>query len=401
MREGHTRPERRPAVRAALLIVLLSFTTALPGCVIVQTGVTNPIPGMTTVAVAPFVNLSAERVVDGRRFALAYHAELQKIPGYQVIPVGVTEQAMVDLGIDLDGPDDALKLAKALGADAIVVGAVTDYTPYYPPRIGLQVSWYAPEPQRFSPGIPTDPQLSEAVKIWRFAASERARNAGSAAELIVRAQSPDGATVSANSLACDATADVARGPVLLAPDAKTTAPVPPEVRTVAANDGAFAEVANTPPPAPAAEEELPPLPAASAPSPAIAPAAPTANASVFPPASCPPASVEYGVPLCPPQYGPLSGIAVASVAAAGEWDPRQPIMSYTRLFDGADAELTALLRDYVVLSGDLRSGGWEAYLHRTEDFIRFASHRMIVEMLTLHGGESRRRYVWMMRRNRH
>jgi hypothetical protein len=76
-------------------------------------------------------------------------------------------------------------------------------------------------------------------------------------------------------------------------------------------------------------------------------------------------------------------------------------MSYTRLFDGADAELTALLRDYVVLSGDLRSGGWEAYLHRTEDFIRFTSHRMIVEMLTLHGGESRRRYVWMMGRDHH
>jgi hypothetical protein len=400
MREGHTRPERRPAVRAALLILFLAFTTVLPGCVIVQTGVKNPIPGMTTVAVAPFVNLSAERVVDGRRFALAYHAELQKIPGYQVIPVGVTEQAMVDLGIDLDGPDDALKLAKALGADAIVVGAVTDYTPYYPPRIGLQVSWYAPEPQRFSPGIPTDPQLSEAVKIWRFAASERARNNGPEAELIVRAQSPDGATVSANSLACDATADAARGPILLAPDAKTTAPVPPDVRIVAANDEAFAEVANTPPP-PAAEEELSPLPAAPAPSPAIAPAVPAMNDSLFPPANCPPTSVEYGVPFCPPQYGPSPRVAIAPVAAAGEWDPRQPIMSYTRLFDGADAELTALLRDYVVLSGDLRSGGWEAYLHRTEDFIRFASHRMIVEMLTLHGGESRRRYVWMMRRDHH
>lgn len=99
-------------------------------------------------------------------------------------------------------------------------------------------------------------------------------------------------------------------------------------------------------------------------------------------------------------YGPGAG-AYMPVAGPQAHDPRQPVMSYTRLFDGADAELTAILRDYVLLSGDLRSGGWEAYLHRTEDFIRFASHRMIVEMLTLHGGESRRRYVWMLNKNSH
>ncbi len=42
----------------------------------VQIGVTNPIPGLTTVAVVPFLNLSPERAVDGRRFALTYASEL-------------------------------------------------------------------------------------------------------------------------------------------------------------------------------------------------------------------------------------------------------------------------------------------------------------------------------------
>ena len=72
-------------------------------------------------------------------------------------------------------------------------------------------------------------------------------------------------------------------------------------------------------------------------------------------------------------------------------------MSYTRVFDGTDANLTAQLRDYVELSGDLRSGGWRAYLHRSEDFIRFTQHRMVVEMLTLHGGEGKRRIVFKKR----
>lgn len=73
-------------------------------------------------------------------------------------------------------------------------------------------------------------------------------------------------------------------------------------------------------------------------------------------------------------------------------------MSYTRIFDGDDADLVAALRDYVELSGDLRSGGWEAYLQRSEDFIRFASHMMIVEMLMLHGGEARHRIIFTGRK---
>ncbi len=146
-----------PAVFAALLA---------PGCAIIQIGVTNPIPGLSTVAVAPFLNLSAERATDGRRFALAYAMELQKVPGFEVVPVGVTETAMVDAKIDLNDVDDVLKLAKVLRVDAVVVGAVTDYSPYYPPRIGLQVNWYSPRPWAFYPGIQTEPQTRQQLNDW-------------------------------------------------------------------------------------------------------------------------------------------------------------------------------------------------------------------------------------------
>ncbi len=306
----------RHAFAAAVFAGLLA---AAPGCVIVQTGVTNPVPGLTTVAVAPFLNLSHERSVDGRRFAFAYQAELQKVPGFQVLPVGVTEQAISDLGLDLDGPDDALALAKELGVDAVVIGAVTDYNPYYPPRIGLQVAWYSPKAWQFVPGVPVQTAAGEPRPL-------------------ILAQSPDEA-----------------------------APAQPPL------------------PAPAAESE----PARLGPSMGGPSAMPPPVMSA-PFAACPP---EYGRcgPGCPPAFCPPSFDPAH--------DPRKPIMAYTRLFDGAEADLTALLRDYVALSGDLRSGGWEAYLHRSEDFIRFTAHRMILEMLTLHGGESKRRYVWMLHRN--
>ncbi len=82
------------------------------------------------------------------------------------------------------------------------------------------------------------------------------------------------------------------------------------------------------------------------------------------------------------------------------FDPRQPFMSYTRLFDGSDAALVANLRDYLEVSGDRRSGGWEAYLHRSEDFIRFTSHLMILEMLTLHGGQAKHQMIFKVRKYR-
>ena len=69
-----------------------------------------------------------------------------------------------------------------------------------------------------------------------------------------------------------------------------------------------------------------------------------------------------------------------------EFDPTRPLMSYTRMFDGADQELVNKLKDYLDLRGDRRSGGWEGCLQRSEDYIRFTSHLMIVEMLSLHGG---------------
>ena len=71
-------------------------------------------------------------------------------------------------------------------------------------------------------------------------------------------------------------------------------------------------------------------------------------------------------------------------------------MAYTRLFDGADADVAAALRDERALSGDLRSGGWQASLSRSEDFVRFCCRRSIAEMLELHGGLAETEYVWRL-----
>ena len=230
----------------------------------------NPAPNLPVIAVPPFVNLSAERAADGRRFALAYATELQQVPGFQVIPVGVAEVAAARLNLDPADPADALKLAEALGADAVVVGAVTDYDPYYPPRVGLQTAWYGRGDPAFLPGVQTDPHAARALGDADACETPRWKRAVRAAADVFRAQSLDGL---------------------------------PE---------------------------------------------------------------------------PL------------------PYMAYTRLFDGADADVAAALRDERALSGDLRSGGWQANLSRSEDFVRFCCRRSIAEMLELHGGLAETEYVWRL-----
>ena len=129
-------------------ILTLAFT---PGCQLLpdiayQPTVHNPFPQLSRVAIAPFFNASTEPTVDGQQFAVAYYNELQDVPGFEVVPVGVVETQMKLRKIQLNGPEDVQRLARELEVDAVVIGVVTDYSPYYPPRLGLQVKWFAANP---------------------------------------------------------------------------------------------------------------------------------------------------------------------------------------------------------------------------------------------------------------
>ncbi len=170
--------------RALALTICLALPLAGSGCAIVEVGMRNPVVGLETVAIAPFFNLSQERTVDGREFALDYYSELQKVPGFEVLPVGVTERAMVENGISLTSPHDAVRLAVILDVDAVVVGAVTDYDPYNP-RIGLKVAWYSPQQFLFLPN--EDPT----VPFFNRSADAPVKGPGRPKYDTARAQSPD------------------------------------------------------------------------------------------------------------------------------------------------------------------------------------------------------------------
>jgi hypothetical protein len=305
----------------------------------------NPFPQLSKVAVAPFFNLSTEPTVDGRRVALAYFNELQLVPGYEVVPVEVTERAMQDHHIALNGPADARLLAQFLNVDAVVIGAVTDYTPYYPPRMGMQVEWYAANPG-FHPippgyglpwGTPEECDIPAPLVFEAELALARAQ---------LKTQTPPYEKVpcetpAANGHQSGRAIPSQSGPALVGQPAPQK---PSEARP------ASYQVAVGGPPSVGLPPDWPD-PRGFIPPPPL----------THPPAACP---------------------------------SDCPVMRHTRLYNGHDGEFTEALSSYYFSRDDARIGGWQSYEQRSEDFIRFCCHMHISEMLSARGGAGETRVVW-------
>ena len=322
--------------RTALALGIALLAGVGSGYQAVPVSVGNPIPGMTTVAVAPFFNLSAEPSVDGRRFALAYYTELQKTANYQVIPVGVVEAAIQENELNMSSPADALKLAKILDADAVVVGAVTHYNPYYPPQMGVHVRWFSPRGWLFYPGIPTGEEERGIGYPPEDCPPCPPPESRKSTPPVLRGQSPG------STRQLDRSAPFGDAPATV---------------TLAQSQSSSGNGDSGP--------------------------------IIWPPGSDMSETWPGGGPRLPAEK-PNGAFCVP-----GQEDTIQPIMSYTRFFDGADCRLIEQLRGYYVLRGDMRSGGWEAYLNRSDDFLQFASFVLVVEMLELHGGPLKTEKVFL------
>lgn len=95
-------------------------------------------------AVAPLHNETGVSVVDPLDVTDRLARQVHSVQGLDVIPVNRTLAAMRALGMaDVASPADARRLAEALGADAIVVGTMTAWDPYNPPKIGLSLALFA------------------------------------------------------------------------------------------------------------------------------------------------------------------------------------------------------------------------------------------------------------------
>jgi hypothetical protein len=297
----------------------------------------NPFPQLHRVAILPFYNLSANPYVNQDDVAEAYYVELQQIPGFEVMPPGVVKQVLTLQQIEINSATDFQQLAQMLGVDVLIRGAVTEFDPYYPPRIGISVDWFAANPT-FHPippgyGLPwgtkQEARIPDSVVFEAEFALAREQLKTQTPER------PNGAAAVQVSATDQVAADRLPG------DTGTAAPIV---------DGA---------------EGYLPLSAAAGPD--LPEGWPDPRGFIPPPPS----------PLKPP-YRPQS----------------EPIISHTRLYAGDDDTFTENLDNYYYFRDDARFGGWQSYLRRSDDFIRFCCHLHIAETLSARGGAGKTRVVW-------
>ncbi len=362
--------------RGLTILLLLSFS----GCGLLPVRRTlpvvhNPFPQFTKVAIVPFFNQSAEPTVDGRQFAEAYFAELQRIPGFEVTPVGVADTAVHQYRSylnDLQSPDDVRRLAQLLDVDAVVIGAVTDFSEYYPPRLALHVEWYAANPC-FHPvppgyglpwGTPDEKEIPPSVVYDAEHAMARTFLKGATPKPPVHFK---GSGPGADHGRASAPGDAA-GPSLLQPEAvRDSDAAPPQgsgPRQIAHLSG------STTAPGDASHETLAVGIEATASAPCCDDGS-AAHAAMHEPLSMPPCRAS-----------------------------NDPVLRHTRVYHGHDGDFTALLVDYLAFRDDARTNDVRGYLQRKEDFIRFCCFLHISEMLSARGGNAETRVLWLWPGNR-
>lgn len=94
-------------------------------------------------AVAPLNNESGSLEVDSARVADHLAQQLQNAQGLSVLPVNRVLAAMEALKLPaIRSAEDAQRVRALLGADGLIVGTITAYDPYDPPKLGLSLALY-------------------------------------------------------------------------------------------------------------------------------------------------------------------------------------------------------------------------------------------------------------------
>lgn len=91
---------------------------------------------MRLVAILPFVDETGNSSFDGEAFGAILASEFVKAAGVRAIRPAQIRAALTP-GEQLRTMDDALRVARRLGADTVLACAITDYDPYDPPRVAV------------------------------------------------------------------------------------------------------------------------------------------------------------------------------------------------------------------------------------------------------------------------
>ncbi len=298
----------------------------------------NPFPQLKRVAVLPFFNQSGEPTVDTELVAEKYYQALQAVPGFEVLPVGVAKAQWLRYSMQYGEPTsgaDFQRLAQMMGVEAIVVGSVTDFEAFYPPRMAMTVHWYAANegfhtiPAGY--GLPWGTEAEKQIpsRIAREAEFELARSQ-------LATQSPSAAIPMSPPTAVERTAA--------------------QIEMELGNAGEFDDGTITSDENWSVGEYV---------------AGPNEMEAPMPP------NWPNPTDLIPDPPSPVRPTLMTN---------KDPVLTHTRIYRGDDPYFTNRLSDFVETGDDARSSGWQGYLKRSDDFIGFCCQLHITEMLESRGG---------------
>ena len=366
-----------PLSRLAIIVAYLC-TLGLSGCSLIpdvrrKPQFSNPFPQLTRIAILPFYNQSDDPTLNGRTVATAYFNEMQSIPGFEILPVGVIENALIAFGREPQTASEFQEFARFVGADAVLVGAVTDYDAYYPPRITMRVNWYAANPA-FHPipvgyGLPWGTDKEKKIPSWIKLEAERELARKQLETQTPYWEDPETQAAEEEEAQKEEEAEQLAAEFALVQEA---------LEEPAENEGARPE-GTEPPKPPVTLPESNSSPKKDAEPSLVQPAAEFQTDSVLPPDWPDP---QGFIPDPPATRRPLASV---------QYDP---IITHTRAYNGHDEDITRRLEEYYYFRDDARASGWQAYLKRSEDFIRFCCHLHLTETLSSRGGELESRLIF-------
>lgn len=122
--------------------------------------VVSLLPYGTTIAVAPALNFSGSSAFDPVVVGDYMASELSTIEGVRVVGVTRVMSILADQGVtQIQSPEHAVQVCERIGADAILVFAITEYDPYRP-IVGIAAQIY---------GRPAAPRTLDPVATSRMA----------------------------------------------------------------------------------------------------------------------------------------------------------------------------------------------------------------------------------------
>lgn len=130
---------------AVMSLALLLCTLLISGCMN-QTRLERPAflhapyPEPQLWAIAPFMNESGFTDIDTATVADVFAEQLQDVDGILTVPVNRVIRAMRELEIDtVQTEGEARLLMNLLNVDGLIVGTISGYDPYRPPKIAAAV----------------------------------------------------------------------------------------------------------------------------------------------------------------------------------------------------------------------------------------------------------------------